>query len=60
VRHKKVWIYEFLPKLLEISTQITGIIITLITGISIKKIHHFGLFIIFNKIKILYTGIKAI
>ena len=49
----------FLPKLLEISTQITGIIITLMTGIKIKKIHHHGRLMIFNKTITLYKGISA-
>jgi hypothetical protein len=44
---------EFFPKLLLVSTHITGNIKRFTIGIKNKKIHHHGLFIIFNKINAL-------
>jgi|NorSeaMetagenome_1021524.scaffolds.fasta_scaffold675469_1 hypothetical protein len=49
---------EFLPKLLDVSTHITGKIKRLTTGIKSRKIHHQGLLMIFIKIIALYMGIN--
>jgi hypothetical protein len=46
----KVSKLEFLPKLLDVSTQITGNIKRLIIGIKSNIIHHVGLLMIFISI----------
>ena len=56
---KKIIKFDFFPKLLTVSTQITGNIIRLITGRNNKITHQVGLLIIFIRIMQLYIGIKA-
>ena len=46
----QVSIVEFLPKLLKVSTQTTGNIIKLMTGMKSKNVHQLGLLMIFIKI----------
>jgi hypothetical protein len=47
------------PKLLKVSTQITGNMIRLIMGMKSKIVHQVGRPIIFIKTMALYTGIAA-
>ena len=50
---------DFLPKVLNVSTQTTGNIIKLIIGMKSNKVHHVGRLIIFINTIELYTGIAA-
>jgi hypothetical protein len=45
-----VSVVEFFPKLLAVSTQMTGNIIKLTIGIKMRNTHHHGLLIILKRI----------